>query len=419
MKYEMRTYVKVIINLLTALVICVLCIFLLPRLIAFFMPFIIGWVIALIASPLVRLLEEKLKIRRKAVSVFVIISVLAGVVLLVYGVGAKLIRETLSFINELPLLWQNVESEFDRVGANLQGVYTRLPLDIRNQLTNISNELGGYFSDFIGSISAPTFTAVGNFAKQLPDIFMSLIMSLLSAYFFVADKAYMPEFFKKYMPHSIYYSVGLIRRSFMNAIGGYFKAQIKIEIWIYVILFIGLMVLGIDYAFLIAFGIAFIDLLPIFGSGTIMIPWAVVEILGGGYKRAVGLLIIWCISQIVRQVIQPKIMGDSIGFEPIPTIFLLYIGYKFAGVIGLILALPIGIILINLYEEGAFDTTKESVKILIAGFNSFRRLDERDKEIVIKYEEKIQDSYEKAVSRDTEKIQKNVALRNAHKSERL
>lgn len=377
MKSETVIYVKAVLNILTALVIFALCIFVLPRLIAFFMPFIIGWIISMIASPLVRFFEDKLKIKRKAVSAFVIIAVLAAVVLIVYGVGAKLIKETISFVNELPLLWQNVESEFNNIGANLNGVYKKLPVDIQDMFMNIGNRLETYFSNFIGGVGTPTFTAVGNFAKQLPDIFMALVMSLLSSYFFVADKTYLSEFINKHMPSSIYYRFDIVRRSFRNAIGGYFKAQFKIEIWIYLILFIGLMILGIDYAFVIAFGIAFMDFLPVFGAGTIMIPWAVVEILGGEYKRAVGLLIIWCIGQIVRQLIQPKIMGDSIGFHPIPTIFLLYIGYRAAGIIGLILALPIGIILINLYEEGIFDTTKKSINILISGFNNFRQLDDQ------------------------------------------
>ncbi|MCH5256412.1 MAG: sporulation integral membrane protein YtvI [Lachnospiraceae bacterium] len=378
MKREMRIYIKAILNILTTLVALVLCIFLLPWLIAFFMPFIIGYVISLIAAPLVRFLEEKLRIKRKAVSAFVIIAVLAAVVLLVYGVGARLIRETDSFINEIPALWKNVENEFNQVGANLSGLYKRLPVGLQNRFINVGNELERYFSDFISGIGMPTFTAVGNFAKQLPDIFMAIIMTLLSSYFFVADRAYLSEFVNKYMPQSIYYRINIVRRSFKNAIGGYFKAQFKIEIWVYLILFIGLMILGIDYAFVIAVGIALVDFLPVFGAGTIMIPWAVVEILGGRYKTAVGLLIIWCVGQIVRQVIQPKIMGDSIGFHPIPTIFLLYIGYRVAGIIGLILALPIGIIFINLYEEGVFDTTKESINILVEGFNNFRRFDNGD-----------------------------------------
>lgn len=391
MKRANITYIKVILNLLTALVIFLLCVFLLPRLLIFFMPFVIGWIISLIASPLVRFLEKKLKIRRKAVSAFVIIAVLACVILLVYGIGVKLARETADFIDELPVLWERTEAEFEQIGANLSGVYTRLPKDIQDRLMNLGNDLGVYFSDFIGGIGTPTFTAVGNFAKQLPDIFMAVVMTLLSSYFFVADKNYLSEFMEKYLPGSIYYPLSLVRKSMRNAIGGYFKAQLKIEVWVYLILFIGFLILGIDYAFLIAFGIAFLDFLPVFGAGTVMIPWAVIEILSGEYKRAVGLLIIWCVGQLVRQFIQPKIMGDSIGVAPIPTLFLLYIGYQAAGVAGLIFALPISIIVINLNEEGVFDTTKESFRILVAGFNRFRRLHDEDRKIVSIYEEEVKE----------------------------
>lgn len=399
MKQAMKTYLKVTINLITMLVTVLLCIFLLPKIIVFFMPFIIGWIIAWIASPLVRFLEEKLKIRRKAVSAFVIIAVLAGVVLLVYGIGAKLVRETISFINELPVLWQNIEREFNQIGANLEVVFRRLPQNVQEQLWNFGNGLGNYLSDVIGSINlgSSTVNVVGSIAKQLPDIFIAVIMSLLSAYFFVADKAYLSDFAKKHVPEAIYYRFDMIRRSFRKAVGGYFKAQFKIEVWIYLEVFVGLLILGIDYAFLIAFGIALLDLLPVFGTGTVMIPWAIIEILSGEYKRAIGLLIIWCVGQLLRQIIQPKIVGDSIGLDAIPTIFLLYIGYHVAGVAGMIFAVPIGIIVLNLYEEGVFDTTKKSMKILFAGFNKFRRIRDEDMAVVFSYEEEIKESYQEEI----------------------
>ncbi len=398
MKHEIITYIKAILNILTALVVLILCIFLLPRAIIFFMPFVIGWIISLIAAPLARFLEEKLKIKRKAVSAFVIIVVLACVVLLVYGICAKLINEAVGFANELPELWHKVETEFNRIGNNLDVFYRRLPVDLQERLVILGNDLGNFFSDIIGDIGTPTFTAVGNMAKRLPDIFMAVIMTLLSAYFFVADKASLSEFIKKNMPGSIYYRFELVRRSLQNAIGGYFKAQFKIEIWVYIIVFIGLMILKVNFAFLIAFGIAFLDLLPVFGTGTVMLPWAVIAILSGEYKMAIGLLIIWGVGQFVRQLIQPKIMGDSIGIAPIPTLFLLYIGYKLAGVAGMIFALPIGIIFINLYEEGVFDTTKESLRILVAGFNKFRRLNNKDKQMVNEYEKEMKDSYRKEIN---------------------
>ena len=395
MRQSIKTYLKVILNLLTALIILLLCIFLLPRCIIFFMPFIIGWIISLIASPVVRFFEERMKIRRKGASVIVIVAVLAVVILLVYVIVARLVKEGINFVNELPLLWDSIMAEFNEVGTNLEGLFNKLPVDTQKTLDNIGSEMGTYFGGIIESVGTPTFEAVGNVAKQLPDIFLGVIMCILSAYFFVADKSYMANIMKKYVPGSVLYRFDLIRRSFRNAVGGYFKAQFKIECWIYVMLVIGLFVLKVRYAPLVALGIAFLDFLPVFGTGTVMIPWAVIEILSRDYKMAVGLLIIWWSGQLVRQVIQPKIVGDSIGVDAIPTLFLLFIGYKLAGVMGMIIAVPIGIIVINLYEEGAFDTTRQSLKILAAGFNKFRRIRPEDLAIVEEYEREVENSYKR------------------------
>lgn len=133
-----------------------------------------------------------------------------------------------------------------------------------------------------------------------------------------------------------------------------------------------------NYFGLIALGIAFLDFLPFLGTGTVLIPWAIIRILTAQYRTAIGLLIIWGVGQLARQLIQPKIVGDSIGVPPLPTLFLLYIGYKLGGVLGMILAVPLGLLVYSLYEEGAFDTTKNSILILTAGINRFRRLEEGD-----------------------------------------
>ena len=395
MRGSNKTHLKVISNLLTALVILALCVFILPKIIIFFMPFLIGWIISMIASPVVRFFEERLKIRRKGASVIVIVAVLAVVILLVYVICAQLVREGISFVNELPALWDGIMTELSQVGANLEGIYSKLPLDTQRTLDNIGSEAGTYFGGLIENIGTPTFEAVGSVAKQLPDIFLGVVMCILSAYFFVADKSYVSGIMKKYVPGAVLYRLDLIRRSFRNAVGGYFKAQFKIECWIYVMLVIGLLILKVRYVPLVALGIAFLDFLPVFGTGTVMIPWAVIEILGNDYQMAMGLLIIWVAGQLVRQIIQPKIVGDSIGMEPIPTLFLLFIGYKVAGVMGMILAVPIGIIIVNLYEEGVFDTTKQSIQILVAGFNKFRRIRPEDIAIVEEYEREVETNYQR------------------------
>lgn len=388
-----KTYLKAVLNLGIAVILLLLLVFLLPRVIVFFMPFVIGWVIALIANPLVHFFEDKLKVRRKAGTAFVIISVIALVVLAGYLIGAKVVNEAVGLVNELPQMWDALEEDFRTIGKNLDVLYSRFPEDVRNAIAGMGEKMEGFVGEVVGRVGTPTIEAVGNFAKNLPTILIGIIMCLLSAYFFVAEREYLSVHVKDYMPEAVVYRWNMMTRSFKRAVGGYFKAQFKIECWIYILLVIGLMILGVDYAFLVAFGIAVLDFLPVFGTGTVMVPWAVIELLSENYRMMFGLIAIWLIGQLVRQVIQPKIVGDSIGMDAIPTLFLLYIGYRVAGVLGMILAVPIGIILVNLYEEGAFDTTRQSLRILVAGFNHFRRIRPDDMAVVEEYERETKDSY--------------------------
>ena len=138
-------------------------------------------------------------------------------------------------------------------------------------------------------------------------------------------------------------------------------------------LLVGFFVLHIKYAILWAILVALLDFLPFFGTGTVLIPWAVLKVLSGSYKFAVGLIIIYLVSQLVRQVIQPKIVGDTIGLNPLSTMVFMYIGYKVGGIIAMIIAVPIGLIVVNLYEAGAFDDIIKDVKELAEGLNEYRK----------------------------------------------
>ena len=403
MSESMKKYVKAILNLAIALVILIAVVWLVPKGIVFFMPFIIGWVIALIAGPVVRFLEKKLKIRRKAGSAFVIIAVIGLVVLLGYLIVSNLVRELAGFVRDLPQMWGSLQDDFNAIAKNLSVIYDKLPADIQNTIDNIADSASGFAGDFIGKLSSPTIAAVGNFAKQLPTVIIGLIMCLLSSYLFVAEKEQIAQGMKKYMTESLFYRLGLMKRSLVKAVGGYFKAQIKIEIWIYLLLLTGFLILGVDYAPLIALGIAILDFLPFFGTGTAMVPWAIVKFLSADYIMTIALLVIWGVSQLVRQIIQPKIVGDSVGVPPLPTLFLLYIGYMVGGVMGMIVAVPIGIILFTMYEEGAFDTTKNSIKILSAGLNHFRRLTPQDMYIIDTYRQECEEAFDSQKRADQQK----------------
>ena len=165
----------------------------------------------------------------------------------------------------------------------------------------------------------------------------------------------------------------MVWKKLKYAVGGYFRAQFKIMFIVFVILAIGFLILRVDYALLLGVLIAFLDFLPMLGTGTVLIPWAVCCALGGKLPMAAGILILYAVTQVTRQLIQPKIVGDSIGIDPMTTLVFLFVGYRIGGIIGMIVAVPVGLILIQLYEAGAFDHVIESCRELAADIHTLRR----------------------------------------------
>ncbi|MBQ8527927.1 MAG: sporulation integral membrane protein YtvI [Lachnospiraceae bacterium] len=386
-----RHFGKIALNLIGAVLVFLLVVFVLPKVLVFFMPFVVGALIAMCASPLVQFLERRMRIRRKAGSAFTIVLAVGLVALILYGVGHLLFEQAAGFIENLPMMWASLSRDFAQAGDRLQVIFNKMPKQIREEWEVLADNISQYAGNLIGNLSSPTVEKVGEFAKNVPGFIVSIVMALLSAYFFVANKEEVQEYYRRYVPQPLKEKWDIVRNSLKKAFGGYLIAQLKIEVWMYLLLFVGLKIAGVNYVSLVALGIAVLDLLPVFGTGTVLVPWAVIKVIGGHYTTAVILITLWGIGQLVRQMIQPKIVGESLGMPAIPTLFLLYIGWEISGVTGMILAVPVGLVFVNLYKEGVFDTTKDSVLILVRDLNAFRKYDKEDYEFYRKIRETSED----------------------------
>lgn len=367
-----RPYWKVIVSLAFSLIGTILFIYIGVRLLLFFMPFVIGWFIAYIASPLVNWLEKRLKIVKKLGSALIIILVLGAVVLVLYLIGSKLWKEISTLIQDMPTLYSDLENGLDQVGESLNGLFGMLPQGIQNGWHQLAENLDKSAGDLISRLSEPTVTAAGNAAMRIPSMLVATIVTIISAYFFIAERENLIVWSKKVAPDPLVKRMTMVMDNLKYAVGGYFKAQLKIMVVVYILLLIGFFLLEVHFAFLLALAIAFLDFLPFFGTGTALIPWALYKLMVGNYKMMIGLLILYGVTQLVRQLIQPKLVGDSMGLKPIPTLVLLYAGYKIGSVLGMIFAVPVGMIVINLYQAGAFDYILDDVKILADGVMRLR-----------------------------------------------
>lgn len=370
--HDERPYWKVIVSLAFSLLGTALFVFLGARLLVFFMPFVIGWFIAYIASPVVNWLERRLKIVKKLGSAIIIIGVLAGLVFLIYFAGSRLWREIVALIQNMPDLYQQLESGLSDIGKTLEGVFTVLPKGIQNGWHAMVSNLDSTMGDLIGRFSKPTVAAAGNFAKKIPSVLIATIVTVISAYFFIADRDAVIAWSKKIAPDPVVRRMSMVIDNLKYAVGGYFKAQMKIMVVVFGLLLIGFVLMGVHFQILLALLIAFLDFLPFFGTGTALIPWALYKFMVGNYKLAIALMVLYAVTQLVRQLIQPKLVGDSMGLNPLVTLVLLYVGYKVGSVLGMIFAVPIGMIVINLFQAGAFDYILDDVKILLEGIMRLR-----------------------------------------------
>lgn len=372
-------YLRCVVNILLHIIGVVLVFALVPKMLVFFMPFVVGWMIALLANPLVRFMERRLKMVRRHSSMLIIITAIALVVVGGYFALTAIVRELYGFITMLPNIYGSFLQDLEEIRENLQGVSARFPLPLREGAANLTDSLTKSLGDLIGAIGKPTVAAAGTVARNIPNALIHVIFAILSAYFFIAERDKIVQAVRERIPDWIREKWHFITEKFRRAIGGYFKAQFKIMGVVALILFIGFLILKIHYAILLAVLIAVLDFLPFFGTGTALIPWAVLKVLSGDYQFAVGLIIIYLVSQLVRQVIQPKIVGDSIGLAPLPTLLFMFIGYKVSNIFGMIIAVPIGMILVSLYQAGAFADVIADVKELAKGLDEFRRRDKNDR----------------------------------------
>ncbi|MGN1266852.1 MAG: sporulation integral membrane protein YtvI, partial [Dorea sp.] len=312
---DYRPYWKVIVSLAFSLLGTFLFVFLGAKLLIYLMPFVIGWFLSYLVSPIVNWLEKRLKIVKKLGSALIIVLVLAAVIGVFYCAGNKLSSEITDLIQNLPGLYNSVESGLTNVGSEMAGILRVFPEGIREAFSVMADNLDTAIGNIISQISEPTVSAAGRIAKKIPSIFVSIIVTLISAYFFIAERERLIVLAKKITPDPIVKRMSIVMYDLKYAVGGYFFAQLKIMGVVFAILIVGFAIIGIQFNFLLALLIAFLDFLPFFGTAISFVPWAIYKFMVGDYRMAIALLILYAVTQIVRQSIQPKLVGDSVGLH--------------------------------------------------------------------------------------------------------
>lgn len=295
-----------------------------------FLPFIFGWLLSRLFIPLADQLEKH-HVPRWAGALLGILLLLSALGFLGTFAGNQLYAQVQNLLNNLPFYLEKMQEGFTLLRAKLDTLLIGLPDGITSLTANLQEKLFGVLLSMAqssGSVSA---------IAAVPNVLLGFFIALFSAFFLTTDRESIHLAYKTHLEPLLGVSLQAAKKDLASSLWGYVKTQLILMVYIFLICIIGLYLLHSPYALLISVCIAIIDAIPFFGSGFILWPGAILNFVLGDTTLGIGYLVIYGIVQVVRQLMQPKILGAQIGMHPLLTLFSMYFGYQCIGFWGLIL----------------------------------------------------------------------------------
>lgn len=330
----------------------ILGIFLLFKGVRYIVPFVLAYIFASLIEPSVKFIEKRLKIPRKIGTVFSILVVLGAIISIVALLISRLINEINNVYQSINI--DGISNFFNGVINEINGIYIQLPTEVTDLINQAGQNLASNLQSILKSIVDLAQVPI-QFALNLPQVLIFIVVTILATYFMSSDKSMILNFLDGQIPSEWLKRTRGITNNVFVALFGWVKAQLILMSITFTELIIGLLIIGVQNAFLIALMIAIVDVLPVLGAGTVLVPWSIINLIAGNTKMGLSTFLLYVIILFVRQLIEPKIVGQQIGVHPLFTLAGMYIGLQIFGVLGMFLG-PISVIILKYILEGLFKT---------------------------------------------------------------
>ena len=358
-------------------------------LLSLFSPFVLALVLAWLLNPAVRWLQRKTRLSRKTVSMVLVVLVFAVIVGLVLGLGWIAVEQVRSLFANRQSLLDELLDEAARVVNSVQGWFSGLGGLVPQRVLTTGEDLMGTVVEWVQELDISGWLA--DVAGQAPSmvtnvsgVAVALVVFMMASYFITGDYPRLRFELTDRVPPIARDFCRSLKDIFISAFGGYLKSQLILSAGVFFILTIGFLLMGQPYGLLLAFGLAVLDFIPIIGAGTIMVPWAVVDMVLAQYGEAAALMAVWGVIVLFRRFAEPKILGDQTGLSPILSLVGIYVGMKVGGVLGMIMGPLLLLVFVNLAKLGIFQPTLDDLSLaasdISAILRSGRKTDEAGKQ---------------------------------------
>lgn len=351
--------------------------FLIKYALGYIFPFVFATVLSIFLQPIIRKLTGKLKVKAHSIiSTLLVLLLVVLVVGVVACVGYILYIELKDFFTYLISSISSVDDAIFMVETLVLNFLDKLPKGLSATLSEYvvsffdsfsSGE--GALSDFdFGTLAAP-LSGAWSFVKGIPSFVISIVVTIISCVFMTSEYDKVRDMILEMCSEETGVKLVKAKRTVTKGIGKLIKAYATLMLITFTEVFLGLNLMKLigvydgGYIAIIAFVTCIVDIIPVLGTGTILIPWAVFSILTGRFGMGIGLLIMYAVITVIRQAIEPKLVANQVGLPSIITIMAMFLGGRVLGPLG-ILILPLTVIVLKLmYDEGIIGNKKIPVRL--------------------------------------------------------
>lgn len=298
------------------------------------LPFGVAYALSCGVRPIARWLHKKTKTSHAFWAVVLIILTAALLTALIWFGASILIREASDAIASMSDMLNQPDNPVSRFADKIESFGKRfhlgsgdfsdtLPEMVKAAVTQISTWVAGGAGDILG---------------HLPSFVFTLFVGIIALFYFCLDSKGISKMIGGFLPRPMIEKASKTASVIMRGLGRFVKAYFVIMMITFVELLCGFLVMRVRYAFLAALLIAIIDVLPVLGVGTVLIPWSALSFIEGDAVRGIQLLVLLGVMYIVRQAVEPRILGKNAGVHPVVALIFVYAGFCLAGVVGMILA---------------------------------------------------------------------------------
>ena len=319
----------------------------------YLLPFVIGTLIAVAIQKPASVISERIKVKRSTVALFTVIAIYVIILMFLFVIGSRIYFYLANLYEQMPEYAKSITASVDSIIKKVESSLSKIPTPFGEYITTGAKNT---LSAFLGRAAEYVSEFIASVVSGMPGFLLSLVVTVISGCYIAKDF----ESFKKNVGYALKESqlkkISVIKSIAVNNVLKMAKGYILLSLSAFLVLLSGFLIIGVKNGAKTALIIALVDFLPILGSGTVLVPWAIFELLKGNTALFIGLIGIFGAVTVARNVLEPKIMGKQVGLNPLLTLFSLFLGLKLFGIAGMFL-LPL--IVTVAYKYAQIKVTEE------------------------------------------------------------